>query len=110
MAGIGQATAATAAQSVRLTRRGRVVVVIMLALATAGVFVPLAATAGQAADQPVGPPPVTVVQSGDTLWSIASRYAPRRSPLETVDEIRRLNHLHGYVILAGQQLELPRTR
>jgi hypothetical protein len=95
---------------VRLTRRGRVVVVVALALAAAGVLVPFAATAGVAADEELGPAPVTVVRPGDTLWLIANRAAPRRSPIETVDEIRRLNHLHGYVILAGQQLVLPRTR
>ena len=92
---------------VRLTRRGRAVVLGGLLAITGGLAV-LTAAAGQAAD-PQGPPPTTVVEQGDTLWSIAERHAPRRDRFTTVDEIRRLNHLNGYQISAGQRLVLPRT-
>jgi LysM repeat protein len=92
---------------VRLTRRGRAVVLSGLLVITAALAV-LTAAAGQAAD-PQGPPPTTVVEQGDTLWSIAERHAPRRDRFGTVDEIRRLNKLDGYEIRTGQQLVLPRT-
>jgi LysM repeat protein len=93
---------------VRLTRRGRAVLVGLLLL-VAGLAGVLVAPASQAAD-PIGARPTVVVQSGDTLWSIAARYAPSADPFATIDEIRRLNGLPGYTIQAGQRLTLPRRR
>jgi LysM repeat protein len=93
---------------VRLTRRGRIVVVTLL-LMLAGLATVIAAPASQAAD-PAGPAPSVVVQSGDSLWSIAARYAPGDDPFATIDEIRRLNGLSGYTVPAGMRLILPRHR
>jgi LysM repeat protein len=93
---------------VRLTRRGRAVLIV-LALVLAGLAVLLAAPASQAAD-PVGTTPTVVVRSGDTLWSIAARYVPSDDPFATIDQIRELNGLSGYTIRAGQRLTLPRHR
>jgi LysM repeat protein len=93
---------------VRLTRRGRVVLIV-LSLLLAAVATVLAAPASQAAD-PAGAPPSIVVRSGDTLWSIATRYVPSDDPFAAIDEIRQLNGLSGYTIKAGQRLTLPRHR
>ncbi len=93
---------------VRLTRRGRAVV-LLLALALAGFAAILAAPASQAAD-PAGPAPTVVVRSGDTLWSIAAKYAPSSDPFATIDEIRRLNRLTGFTVPVGVRLTLPRRR
>ena len=93
---------------VRLTRRGRAVL-LLLALALAGLAVVLAAPASQAAD-PAGPVPTVVTRSGDTLWSIATRYAPGGDPFATIDEIRRLNGISGYMVPVGVRLTLPRRR
>ena len=93
---------------VRLTRRGRAVL-LLLALALAGLAVVLAAPASQAAD-PAGPVPTVVTRSGDTLWSIATRYAPAGDPFATIDEIRRLNGISGYTVPVGVRLTLPRRR
>ena len=49
---------------------------------------------------------VYVVQSGDTLWSIASeRYAG--DPREGVWKLQQRNHLVGTTISPGQRLVLP---
>ena len=93
---------------VRLTRSGRAVV-ILLALLLAGAAVVLAAPASQAAN-PAGPAPTVVVRSGDTLWSIATRFAPSDDPFATIDEIRRLNGLTGYTVPVGVRLTIPRRR
>jgi hypothetical protein len=93
---------------VRLTGRGRVVVVGVLVALLAGLFA-LASQPGQAADS-AGNPRVAVVQPGDTLWSIASRYEPGRDRFDTIDEIRRLNGLDDYTVHAGQHLVLPAQR
>jgi LysM repeat protein len=95
-------------QPIRLTRRGRVVLFTFL-LGVAGGLASLAAAPGQAADPP-GPAPTVIVQPGDTLWGIATRHAGRQGRDATVEDIRRLNHLDGYSIDAGQRLILPRTR
>ncbi|GAA4246708.1 hypothetical protein GCM10022255_019450 [Dactylosporangium darangshiense] len=95
-------------QPIRLTRRGRVVLFTFL-LGVAGGLASLAAAPGQAADPP-GPAPTVIVQPGDTLWGIATRHSGRQGRDATVEDIRRLNHLDGYSIDAGQRLILPRTR
>ena len=52
------------------------------------------------------PAQVYVVQSGDTLWSIASnRYAG--DPREGVWKLQRRNQLAGTTISPGQKLVLP---
>lgn len=90
---------------VRLTRRGRVVVIALLVGVLAGLFA-IVSPPGQAA-HPSGSHQVAVVQPGDTLWSIAERYAPGRDRFSTIAEIRRLNGLDGYTVHAGQHLVLP---
>jgi nucleoid-associated protein YgaU len=49
-----------------------------------------------------------VVESGDTLWSIATSVAGTgRDVRAVVDEIRRVNGLVGSVLTPGQVLRLP---
>jgi nucleoid-associated protein YgaU len=93
---------------VRLTRRGRAVVVgLLLNLAVAAVVTLLAlAGAGTPADRHAATSSV-VVQSGDTLWSIATQLDPQGDPRATIAELRRLNGLSGSTIEAGQELALP---
>jgi hypothetical protein len=92
----------------RLTRRGRTVVlaffVLLASLASAVLFT----TASRASDPDAGPAPTVVVQPHDTLWSIATRTSPRRDPYAAVAEIQRLNNLEGYVVHPGETLVLPR--
>ncbi len=90
---------------VRLTRRGRHVLFALL-VGLAGLITLLIAQPGQAAD--TRPLPSVVVRPGDTLWSIAGDYAPGRDRADTIEDIRRLNHLEGYRLQPGQRLVLPR--
>lgn len=94
------------ATPIRLTVRGRVVVLVLL-LFLAVLVVVLAAPASEAAD-PAGVAPVAVVQPEDTLWSVAQRHVPGSDPFAAIEEIRRLNGLPGYTVYAGQRLLLPR--
>jgi LysM repeat protein len=93
----------------RLTRRGRVVVVTFLVLLASAVGV-LLASASRASDPTIGPSPTVVVRPRDTLWSIASRTSPDRSPRSVVFEIRRLNAISDYTVHPGERLVLPRWR
>jgi hypothetical protein len=90
----------------RLTRRGRVLVLLVLATL---VFVAFSlgrtsATAGHGARVAR---PTTVVQPGETLWTIARRVAPGADPRATVRRLSELNDLGSAPIVAGQRLVLP---
>jgi hypothetical protein len=92
----------------RLTRRGRLVIVVFSLLLAATVIAVLAPASR--ADGPPAAAPTAVVQPGDTLWSVVERHRPSRDPFAMIEEIRRLNDLDGYTIHAGQRLTLPRRR
>jgi LysM repeat protein len=97
----------TAQPPVRLTRRGRIVVLAALVL-LAVAAVSMVAAASSAAPAGQDRPPVTmVVGAGDTLWTIATAVDPEADPRATIAELRRLNELSGSTIEAGQELVLP---
>jgi nucleoid-associated protein YgaU len=53
------------------------------------------------------PATTVVVQSGDTLWSIASEHYPGDDVRSRVQDIEAANGLHGPQIEVGQSLKLP---
>lgn len=95
-------------RGVRLTRRGRAVLLGLLAvLLTAAVVGP---TVARSAVATTGSAPATervVVAPGDTLWSIAAAVAPDADRRTAVDAIIAANHLDGAHIEPGQQLVVP---
>jgi LysM domain len=112
--------AARKAPRLRLTRRGRIVLVVLPAV-LAGTTALVGLTAPFAEAQPVrlastvvvgtvstGTVPRTVVVgTGDTLWSIAERIAPQADPRDVVANLERANHLSGATVQAGERLVLP---
>jgi len=95
--------------TLRLTRRGRVVIVTLLALLLCAAF--LMGRSGASAATDTGARPAytqTTVQPGETLWAVAKRVAPAHDPRALVDEIRSLNHLASGTLTVGQQLLVPR--
>lgn len=92
----------------RLTRRGRVVLLGFFILMSCLASAVLLTTASRAEDSPAGAAPTVVVQPHDTLWSIATRTAPDRDPYASIAELQRINHLEGFVVHPGQTLRLPR--
>lgn len=97
-----------AAPRVRLTRRGRVAVVVVAAVLLLAAF-SLGRVASSAAPSAETTQPVhsVVVQPGDTLWSVAQQLAPDHDPRGVVEQIRRLNDLDRSTLHVGQQLLLP---
>ncbi|SNT17479.1 LysM domain-containing protein [Actinomadura meyerae] len=99
---------------IRLTRRGRAVLVGFAATFT---LVALWLSAGPGAfagageggrGAPSGPARTVVVGPGDTLWGIASAADPGGDPRRTVDRIMDLNGLRGDpVVHPGQEIRLP---
>jgi hypothetical protein len=92
----------------RLTRRGRIVLVL-LASALLLAAISIGRAGSQAATAVENGPALqqTTVQSGETLWSVAQRIAPANDPREVVAQIRRINHLPSSSLRVGQQLLLP---
>ncbi|MGH3343227.1 MAG: LysM peptidoglycan-binding domain-containing protein [Carbonactinosporaceae bacterium] len=92
---------------VRLTRRGRVVVVctglVVLGtlLSAGGVGV---ATPERGSVQPYR---VVTAEPGDTLWTIARRTAPGVDPRETIVRIMEFNALEGASLQVGQRIFVP---
>lgn len=91
----------------RLTDRGRALLVLALALLLFGAFslgrVGAEGSTGGAAAEPQA----VTVAPGETLWGIARRLAPGQDPRPVVEQIVRLNELDGGGLQAGQQLLLP---
>lgn len=94
---------------IRLTRRGRIVVVLFLvaALLVAGWFVSRAVADAATTGSP--PTRSVVARPGDTLWSIAVRARPDADPRVTVGRIIDVNGLATPVVQPGQRLILPRS-
>lgn len=96
---------------VRLTRRGRIAVLLLgLALAlAAGVFL---GAGSVATERPGTAEPTRIVQvsSGDTLWGIAADAAAATGEDDIramVHRIERLNALDSGMVLIGQRLRVP---
>jgi hypothetical protein len=99
--------APTPAPGLRLTRRGRAL--LLLALVTLLLVAFSLGRTSADAGHDAGPVarPTTVVQPGETLWAIARRVSPGADPRATVARLARLNDLDGRPIVAGQRLVLP---
>ena len=117
-AGVPGTRLAPRRNTVRLTRRGRIVVAVMLTAASLSLvllaWLAIAARAAQAADG--GSPPGAVYQNltsvvvhpGQTLWSIASQAEPTADPRAVMQQIIDLNGLRGTSLEPGQRLWVPR--
>jgi hypothetical protein len=92
----------------RLTRRGRIAVILLLAVVAGLVFSLGRVSAGAS---PVGARPVsTTVRPGESLWSLAERTAPDRDPRDVVAALLAVNHLsEDDELRPGQVLVLPRA-
>jgi LysM domain len=103
----------TPSSSLRLTRRGRMVVATAAALLVTVVSL-LVAGVAQATNN--GPSPRTarqnlvqvVVHPGQSLWSVAESADPGQDTRAVIQQIIDLNSLNGDTVFAGQQLWVPR--
>ena len=102
------ATATDTHGPVRLTRRGRALLVLLLAGLLLAAF-SLGQQDSQAASEVGAPAEVqtVVVQPGESLWSVAQRIAPDNDPREVIAQIQRLNDLESSTLHVGQHLLLP---
>ena len=94
--------------TLRLTRRGRLVVLTLAVLAVLVVGL-VVASGSVATDEPGTPEPTRVVMvgSGETLWGIAAGLADDGDVRAVIEQIERLNALDSGMVTAGQRLLVP---
>jgi len=100
------------APALRLTRRGRAVMVICVALVGMLLVLALRQVPSLAGDQlsPAATYDYVVVEPGQTLWQIAEAAAPHADPRVTIMRIQDLNGLPDAAVSAGQRIAVPRSR
>jgi hypothetical protein len=120
-AGVVSGAARTAAPSrpVRLTRRGKIVLGALVALAVASlaalIWLAIAGQAQAAGSVGAGGSGAghsmqrVVVRPGETLWAIAVRADPAADPRAVIAQIIDDNALRGTAIQVGQVLWVPRV-
>ncbi|MFF2316859.1 LysM peptidoglycan-binding domain-containing protein [Arthrobacter sp. NPDC058097] len=98
----------------RLTRRGRIVLIglplVLLAaliLSLAGLLNSPAKAADSASGLSVTPAVSVTVQPGESLWAIAGKVDPDRDPRDVIADIVQLNDLQAGKVMPGQQLFVP---
>lgn len=92
----------------RLTPRGRAVLLFLIGMPIA-LWLLIAQVNGGAATGSLegGSVPIVMVQSGESLWTVAERVAPGSDPRDVIDAIVTFNHLGSADVMAGQQLGVP---
>ncbi len=98
----------TPQSTVRLTRRGRGVVLIgALALLLLAAFFLGSVAVGSETPGQARPTEIVMVGTGDTLWDIAAGIADDGDIRATMRDIERLNALDSVALLAGQKIRVP---
>lgn len=94
--------------SLRLTRRGRAVVVLVaLTLLLVAAFFLGSVAVGSETPGQAEPTEVVMVGTGDTLWDIAAEINTDGDVRSTMRKIERLNALDSVGLSAGQKLRVP---
>ncbi|MBO1900981.1 hypothetical protein J4H92_03335 [Leucobacter weissii] len=98
----------------RLTRRGRVVIallVVLLAASAVAIAVTLGSTRAFASNEAEPREGASygyiVVQPGASLWTVATELDSASDPRDVIAEIVRLNQLQGSEVQAGEALAVP---
>jgi predicted Zn-dependent protease len=103
-----RAASAAPSGAVRLTRRGRLVVTLVLTAMIVAAFVVFGGAS--VATRDAGAPEqvrVVEVEQGQTLWGIASQASDDGDVREMVYRIRELNSLPDSTLVEGQELAIP---
>ncbi|WP_349898294.1 LysM peptidoglycan-binding domain-containing protein [Parafrigoribacterium soli] len=97
------------APRLRLTRRGRRVLVFLVAFPLVAAAMAFALNGGIAiaTDTAGGQLQYVTVSAGESLWQVAETVAPSADPRDVVSEIVHLNQLSSADVQAGERLAIP---
>jgi LysM domain len=107
--GMGVYRPATPVRShLRMTKRGRAVLLSLVATPVIIAALAFGINAGSAVGTSSSTPlaKITVV-GGETLWSVAKQIAPNSDPRDVVADIISVNRLNSADIYPGEQLAIP---
>jgi hypothetical protein len=96
----------------RITRRGRAVLTLLIAipLAVGAAVTGIGAIGAAAGTQGVGGGTTfhyVTVESGESMWQVAEAVAPAADPRDVVANILSLNNLSSGEVQPGQRLAIP---
>jgi hypothetical protein len=94
----------------RITRRGRSVLVSLAAVPLVVLALAVALNGGGAIATATGGSTTydyVTVHAGQTLWQVAEAVAPQEDPREVISRIVHLNQLAGSDVEPGQRLAIP---
>lgn len=92
----------------RITRRGKLVAALALAILVFSIaWLGLGGSAVATDSAGAGDLQYVTVQSGQSLWDLAHSIAPTADPRDVIAELSRLNGIQGSVIHPGEQLAIP---
>jgi len=100
---------AAPAHRLRITARGRAVLLAIVAAPLSAVLLVLALNGGGATAtlEAGAPAQVVMVQPGQSLWSLAEQIAPSADPRDVILELVAFNRLESSDVWAGQQISIP---
>ncbi len=100
--------ARSGAARLRLTRRGRGVLLSLVCTPLVVVALVVGINAGGATASSSATPLTSVtVSSGESLWQLAHRIAPNSDPRDVVSDIMSVNQLATSDLFPGERLEIP---
>ncbi len=105
-----RATVATSRSRLRLTKRGRAVLLFLAATPVVIGALLFALNGGGAVASLDGSAvsfEYVTVESGQSLWQIAESIAPGADPRDVISELIQLNRLDSADVYAGQELAVP---
>ncbi len=101
---------ARSAGKIRLTRRGRVVFTSLAAAPLIAIAAYVGITAMPAVATSSSSAVVfeyATIESGQSLWQLASSIAPDADPRDVIADLMRLNQLDSSTVSPGQRLAIP---
>ena len=107
---IGHGFAPRPAARLRLTQRGRRVIMTLAAtplVIGALVFALNGGMANATLESSGAAFQYVTVEAGQSMWQLAGELAPQADPREVIDEVVKLNGLDSSDVYAGQQLAIP---
>ena len=92
----------------RMTKRGRTVLLTLVAAPLVAAALAFGINAGGATATSSSTPlaKITVV-NGETLWGVAKQIAPNSDPRDVVSDLMSVNRLDSADIYPGEQLSIP---
>lgn len=100
----------TARPKLRLTKRGRAVLLFLAATPLVIAAFAFALNGGGATASRTGsdqPFQYVTVDAGESLWQVAEQIAPHADPRDVIDQLVQLNQLESTDVFAGVRLAIP---